>query len=341
MSDWSDEELEASVVAYRDMQRRVAASKAFTKKDVYRELAATFGRTEKAYEFRMQNISSVLNDQGQGWLKGLPPAAKVGAYVRPRIEKFLGKHPITHPKPKSAPQPVVAPAPAAPAKIMIKEAAYKAKLTALRRWLIEIAKHGRVVTYSQARNVFAIDRFSLAYALGILGREAKAKGEPILTAVVVSQETRMCGEGFTAEFQVDDALERTRLYAYWGTRDIEHDALLPTATFEERVSRFVSVEARPDQAAFRRRVFEACDGKCVVTGCDIVQVLDAAHRTGRNWRAGQNEASDGFVMRKDIHALYDAGLLGVTEAGLVVVSGTAILLYGIYHGTRVTGFGKG
>ena len=58
--DWSDEELKASVVAYRNMQALDRAGEQRFKKQVYRDLAEQFGRTEKAFEFRMQNISAVL-----------------------------------------------------------------------------------------------------------------------------------------------------------------------------------------------------------------------------------------------------------------------------------------
>ncbi|RYF53736.1 MAG: HNH endonuclease [Comamonadaceae bacterium] len=79
--------------------------------------------------------------------------------------------------------------------------------------------------------------------------------------------------------------------------------------------KFARVASRPEQAAFRRRVFLAHGGACVVTGCRIVEALDAAHRTGRDWRLGHNQATDGMLLRKDIHALYDSGLIAVGEDG--------------------------
>jgi len=84
-----------------------------------------------------------------------------------------------------------------------------------------------------------------------------------------------------------------------------------------KAARFVSVEARPEQAAFRRKVFIACKGQCVISGCDVLKALDAAHKHDRDWRLGHNDAEDGYLLRKDLHALYDNNLLEITDKGEV------------------------
>jgi len=92
MSDaWSREELRASVEAYVEMQRKEHQGLPFTKKRYYQDLAATFGRTEKAFEYRMQNISYVMSLLGRDWLKGLKPAKNVGANVAAEIEAMIAK----------------------------------------------------------------------------------------------------------------------------------------------------------------------------------------------------------------------------------------------------------
>lgn len=58
-------------------------------------------------------------------------------------------------------------------------------------------------------------------------------------------------------------------------------------------------------------------GACAVTGCTIRAALDAARRTGRDLRQGHNSGDDGLLLRKDIHALYDAGLVTIDEGGEV------------------------
>lgn len=47
----------------------------------YEDLAAKLGPTERAFEWRMQNISSVMSLMGRGWLQGLKPPKNVGAKV--------------------------------------------------------------------------------------------------------------------------------------------------------------------------------------------------------------------------------------------------------------------
>ena len=57
---WTDEELLASVKVYLDMLNKQNNNISFVKKEYYKNLSNTFNRTEKSFEYRMQNISYVL-----------------------------------------------------------------------------------------------------------------------------------------------------------------------------------------------------------------------------------------------------------------------------------------
>jgi hypothetical protein len=312
MAEWTDDELEASVVAYRDMERLEADGKRYSKAAYYADLSSRFGRNAKAFERRLQNISAVLDQRGEPWLKGLAPAAHIGSKVAGRIEGFLSKHPV---------------------RTVPRTPSYKLKLPAMRQWLIRVARTGQPVTYGQVMAAFGLDRFSLRYALGNLGREAREREEPVITALVVGKATGHCGPGFNLEFGIeDDAAERKRLYRYW--RKHEPEVAPPASTPEGRLAKFVSVEARPDQAAFRRRVFEAYGGCCVISGCDLSVTLDAAHKTGRSWRH-QNAVTDGYLMRKDLHALYDDGLLTINDEGIVKLAQSVMAQYGQFAGMKI------
>ena len=85
--NWSTEELEASVVAYLEMRQNDFDQIPYS----YRRLSSKFGRTEKAYEYRMQNISYVFSVMGREWVKGLRPAKNVGANVAGEIEKIINR----------------------------------------------------------------------------------------------------------------------------------------------------------------------------------------------------------------------------------------------------------
>jgi 5-methylcytosine-specific restriction protein A len=87
--NWSAEELRASVEAYLDMQRKIRSGEKVVKKVYYVALSKQFGRTEKSYEYRMQNISYVLSILGREWVPGLRPAKNVGANVASEIESIL------------------------------------------------------------------------------------------------------------------------------------------------------------------------------------------------------------------------------------------------------------
>jgi len=205
----------------------------------------------------------------------------------------------------------------------------------MRKWLIQVARAGGKVTYGEMMDVFGEDRFSLRYAMDRLGHEAQQLGEPIITALIVSKETGSCSAGLEKEFGVsDDESERARLHIFWQTAQ---NPISPSKDrgLDSRAARFVSIESRPDQARFRRAVFLACDGCCVVSGCDVEDALDAAHKHGRDWRAGHNEAADGYLLRKDLHALYDAGLLRISDEGIADLSTSAMPHYGIYQGRNI------
>ena len=74
-------------------------------------------------------------------------------------------------------------------------------------------------------------------------------------------------------------------------------------------------ELRPSQAAFRRTLLAAYAGRCALTECDVAEVLTAAHVA--DWRS-ENDAGAGLLLRADLHALLDCGLLVIDERYTVV-----------------------
>lgn len=88
-SEWTDEELRAAVIAYRELQRRERAGEKGAKAAMYRDLGVRFQRTPEAFEFRMQNISAVLALMGRDWIPGLKPAKHIGTQVAAKIEQCI------------------------------------------------------------------------------------------------------------------------------------------------------------------------------------------------------------------------------------------------------------
>ena len=86
---WNDQELLDAVKAYVEMQNKESSGQQFIKTHYYKLLAEKYGRTEKSFEYRMQNISFVLQNMGKKWLTGLKPAKNVGTHIADKIEKYL------------------------------------------------------------------------------------------------------------------------------------------------------------------------------------------------------------------------------------------------------------
>lgn len=227
---------------------------------------------------------------------------------------------------------------------------YKQKIPGIRAWLIETCRARKTVTYSDVMTRFALSFYPLLNALGRLGHDCKDAGEPIITALVVDKDTHRCSPGIFDEFHIDDdELERGRCYAHWGSDSISialpatapaalaltapvEAPVAPADDLEQRAARFAQVQIRPDQGAFRDAVFRACGGRCVISGCAVPEALEAAHLLGRDWRQGHNSAADGLLLRRDLHSLYDCGLLQISEAGRVELSGEAREYYGEFNG---------
>jgi hypothetical protein len=207
------------------------------------------------------------------------------------------------------------------------------------------------VTYSDVMSRFALSYFPLLAAMGALGKQCRDADEPIITSLIVDKTTGRCSPGLFGSFNIDDdELERQRCYAFWGEAgevlkpelapvsvhvpEQVEPALPAPASLEERCARFAQVEVRTRQAAFRRAVFMACGGQCVLTGCDVPEALEAAHLLGRTWRA-HNEASDGILLRRDLHTLYDRGLLAFDAQGTVELDAALHPHYGSLQGRVV------
>jgi hypothetical protein len=104
------------------------------------------------------------------------------------------------------------------------------------------------------------------------------------------------------------------------------------ATASKKIT--AEVERRLQQGKFRVLVGDRCNWRCVVSGVDVRQVLEAAHLPGRDWRL-HNDASDGVMLRSDLHRLMDLGLArihnGKFEFSKVVRTGD----YAKYHGREI------
>lgn len=200
------------------MEARLADGLILEKTRFYRDLATRHGRTPKAWEYRMQNISHVLDQAGKPWLPGLLPASNVGARVEPKLAKLLG------------------------------------------------LPGGKLTSVSSPTRV-------------LLKQEAKA------------------AEASGSFSPTDEVDERQRVLA--------------------------TIVRRRGQPAFRRALLDAYDGHCAMTGCGVVDALEAAHIRPYTCQSS-NVVSNGLLLRADIHTLFDLHLISIDPASRCIVSAPSL-----------------
>lgn len=146
---------------------------------------------------------------------------------------------------------------------------------------------------------------------------------------------------------VDRRAGRTRIdeaYNYNYTIDNEIDAILGTPEKNETLQetllqirttdviseierkRVYSQSSRPNQARFRKNILQACN-RCIITNVAMPEVLEAAHIKPFKYK-GEDTIANGFLMRMDVHMLFDAGHLRISEDGEVQLSTRARMDYG-------------
>lgn len=104
----------------------------------------------------------------------------------------------------------------------------------------------------------------------------------------------------------------------------EFKAAMPARFALAYIRRTALIEVRTAQGAFRRRMFERWGGRCVVTGCEVPDMLEAAHAGPKGgWRTNH---TDGWLLRADLHRAMDAGLLELCpETGRVLRAAAGVL----------------
>lgn len=77
------------------------------------------------------------------------------------------------------------------------------------------------------------------------------------------------------------------------------------------------IRERRGQATFRRELRSRFGDTCVVTGCKLPDLLEAAHINPHRGDK-DNHPSNGLLLRADIHTLFDLNLLGIEPATLQI-----------------------
>lgn len=105
---------------------------------------------------------------------------------------------------------------------------------------------------------------------------------------------------------------------------------------DERARMLAAIVRREGQPAFRRALLNAYRGQCVVSGCNIEALLEAAHIVP--YRGPHtNGLGNGLLLRADLHKLFDLHLLRVDPETRVVHLHESLMKsdYAIWHGSRL------
>lgn len=109
--------------------------------------------------------------------------------------------------------------------------------------------------------------------------------------------------------------------------DTDHDA---------RIWEMRAVAMRRGQPAFRAALIEAYEGRCAITGCNVLDILEAAHIVP--FRGAHTHRTDnGLLLRADIHTLFDLGHLTIDADNLTAIVAPRIREseYGALHGRPI------
>ncbi|AFC84751.1 HNH endonuclease [Frateuria aurantia] len=333
MEQWSHAELDAAVESYLWMLEQQAQARPFVKMEIYRQLQARFGRTEKAWEYRMQNISAVLADLGEATVSGLLPAQNVGSRTAKKLRDLLHIH-----RQEVPPQ--------------------RYKYGVKRTWeIILSAVHdlGGEATVSQVRDQlrndypeFNASNIGADLALLTVNSFSRTSFRPNQTPRTTDTDSAYdrlykSGHGAAAVYQ----LYQPEIHGVWeifsdvegrsksgfSVRLINAPAQHGLARSESEVAAlddfvvesvvdgrnriYASIVRRRGQPTFRKDLLTAYAGRCAISGCDVTEVLEAAHI--HPYRGEDtNVVANGLLLRADIHTLFDLYLLSIDPSTLRV-----------------------
>lgn len=80
---------------------------------------------------------------------------------------------------------------------------------------------------------------------------------------------------------------------------------------------FRQIKARRGQQAFRDSLRDRYGEHCLISGCALMDVVEAAHIKPYRGDA-DNHPANGLLLRADLHTLFDLDLIGIEPATLVV-----------------------
>ena len=129
---------------------------------------------------------------------------------------------------------------------------------------------------------------------------------------------RLAGARANAGTAVTISIERAEAFRAEAEQAIE--PFDPSDERDGRLHVLTNLVRRQGQAGFRRAVLRAYGGRCAITGCDVEDVLEAAHIM--SYRGEHtSHVTNGLLLRSDLHALFDLYLIAIDADSYSVIIG--------------------
>jgi putative restriction endonuclease len=107
---------------------------------------------------------------------------------------------------------------------------------------------------------------------------------------------------------------------------------------DERENIARQIKARRGQAKFRNNLIKRYGRICMISGCEILDILEAAHINPYKGDK-DNHVSNGLLLRSDLHTLFDLNLIGIDPQKLAIDINYKVRMNGYeeYHGQFLKG----
>lgn len=94
------------------------------------------------------------------------------------------------------------------------------------------------------------------------------------------------------------------------TKDYKYIEFVKKLSTLEKIKKEKSPPPRPGQEEFKKALIEIYEAKCIITGCDVEEVIEAAHIIPYRNQDSHNIVN-GLLLRVDLHRLFDKYLLTI------------------------------
>lgn len=151
----------------------------------------------------------------------------------------------------------------------------------------------------------------------------------------LAENTGITAKPLNGQIRVPEGAEEYLRSLFAAEPGESDDSTEPTDYPDTRATITTTIKQRRGQQQFRQKLLDAYDGRCAITGSQVVDVLEAAHI--RPYRGSHSHrVQNGILLRSDLHTLFDLHLLTVDDDLVVRLSPQIVdSEYAQYDGTAL------